>query len=131
MSEIFFPQKSEILQLQAELIEKFGGIHGLRDEGGFESALVAAENRFYYETEDLANLAATYAFHPSQAHAFLDGNKRIAAATAGIFLRMNGAKLSATNDEIIELFLDIAASQFIARRGGRKICRVARKSGII
>lgn len=52
---IIFPQKSEILQLQAELIEKFGGIHGLRDEGGFESALAAAENRFYYETEDLAS----------------------------------------------------------------------------
>ncbi len=109
--EVVFPQKSEILQLQAELIEKFGGIHGLRDEGGFESAINAAENRFYYETEDLAKLAATYAFHLSQAHAFLDGNKRIAAAAAGIFLRMNGAKLNATNNEIIELFLDIAASK--------------------
>lgn len=108
---IVFPQKSEILQLQIELIEKFGGIHGLRDEGGFESALAAAENRFYYETEDLAKLAATYAYHLSQAHAFLDGNKRIAAATAGVFLRMNSAKLGAANSEIIELFLDIAASR--------------------
>lgn len=111
MADIIFPQTSEILELQAELIEKFGGIHGLRDEGGFESALAAAENRFYYETEDLAKLAATYAFHISQAHAFLDGNKRIAAAVAGIFLRMNGAKLNATNEEIIKLFLDIAAGE--------------------
>lgn len=96
MAEIIFPQKSEVLELQAELIEKFGGIHGIRDKGAFESALAAAENRFYYETEDISKLAATYAYHLSQAHAFLDGNKRIAAAVAGIFLRMNGAKLNAS-----------------------------------
>lgn len=111
MAEIFFPEKSEILALQSELIEKFGGIHGLRDENGFESALAAAENRYYYETDDLAKLAATYAYHLSQAHAFLDGNKRIAAAVAGIFLRMNEAKLQATNDEVTELFLNLAASK--------------------
>jgi death-on-curing protein len=71
----------------------------------------AAENRFNYETEDLAKLAATYAYHLSQAHAFIDGNKRIAAATAGVFLEINGARLDAAEDEIIELFLDIAASR--------------------
>lgn len=111
MAEIIFPQKFEILKLQEELIERFGGIHGIRDAGGFESALTAAENRFNYETDDLATLAATYAFHLSQAHAFLDGNKRIAAAVTGIFLRMNGAKLNAPNEEIIELFLAIAAGE--------------------
>lgn len=70
MAEILFPQKSEILKLQKELIEKFGGIHGVRDEGGFESALSAAENRYYYETYNLSKLAATYAFHLSQDHSF-------------------------------------------------------------
>ena len=113
MSEILFPQESEILELQVELIEKFGGIHGIRDEGGFESAIKAAENRFYYETEDLAKLAATYAYHLSQAHAFLDGNKRLAAAVAGIFLRMNDVKLDASENEVIELFLDIAAGKLV------------------
>jgi death-on-curing protein len=83
-------------------------IHGIRDEGGFESALSAAENRYYYETEDLAKLAATYAYHLSQAHAFLDGNKRIAAAVAGIFLLMNDARLNTSNEEIIKIFLHIA-----------------------
>ncbi len=110
MSEIYFPQKVEILELQAELTDEFGGIHEMRDESAFESALFAAENRFNYETEDITKLAATYAFHLSQAHAFLDGNKRIAAAT-GIFLGMNDAALNTTQDEIIELFLAIAASK--------------------
>ena len=111
---MIFPDKSAVLEIQSQLIERYGGIHGLRDAGALESALGAAENRAYYEDAPIEILAATYAFHLSQAHAFLDGNKRIAAAVAGIFLELNGAWLSASQDEIIELFLDIAASR-IAR----------------
>ena len=111
MSEIFFPDFDDILLVHAEIIRETGGGEGLRDAGGLESALNAAENRFNYETEDLAKLAATYAYHLSQAHAFVDGNKRIAAVVAELFLNLNGAKISAMNDEIIELYLDIAAGK--------------------
>lgn len=108
---MIFLDKSAVLEIQSQLIERYGGIHGLRDEGTLESALKAAENRAYYENAPIEILAATYAFHLSQAHAFLDGNKRIAAAVAGVFLELNGAWLEASQDEIIELFLDIAASR--------------------
>ena len=103
-----FVDKFSILIIQQKLIDRYGGIHGLRDDGALESAVKAAENRFYYETEDAAKLAATYAYHLSQAHAFLDGNKRIAAAAAGVFLEINGFLLDATEEQIIKLFLDIA-----------------------
>lgn len=53
--------------------------------------------------------AATYAFHLSQAHAFLDGNKRVAAAAAEIFLELNDAYLNTTDPQVIALFLGIAA----------------------
>jgi len=108
---MIFIDKMAVLEIQAQLIERYGGIHGLRDGGALESALQAAENRSFYEDVPLAVLAATYAYHLSQAHAFLDGNKRIAAAVAGVFLELNGAWLDAAQDEIIELFLDIAASR--------------------
>ncbi|CAN5741695.1 MAG: type II toxin-antitoxin system death-on-curing family toxin [Acidobacteria bacterium] len=108
---MIFPDKSAVLEIQSQLIERYGGIHGLRDEGALESALNAAENRAFYEDAPVDVLAATYAFHLSQAHAFLDGNKRIAAAVTGVFLELNGAWLNASQDEIIELFLDIAASR--------------------
>lgn len=111
MKELFFPVIDEILLIHAEIIQETGGSDGLRDAGALESALKAAENRLFYETDDLAILAATYAYHLSQAHAFIDGNKRIAAVVAELFLNINGAKLNATNDEIIEIFLDIAASR--------------------
>lgn len=111
MSEIFFPNLDEILLIHSEIIRQTGGSDGLRDKGALESALKAAENRLFYETESLAILGATYAFHLSQAHAFVDGNKRIAAVTTELFLEMNNVKLAATNEEIVELFLDIAASR--------------------
>ena len=71
---------------------------------------MAAENREYYEGAGLAACAATYAYHLSQAHAFVDGNKRVAAVSE-IFLEVNGARLSATNDEVVALFMSIAAGQ--------------------
>ena len=108
-----FVDKTSALIIHHKLIERYGGIHGLRDAGAFESAINAAENRYYYETEDLAKLAATYAFHLSQVHAFLDGNKRIATAVAGVFLEINGAFLKATEVAIIKLFLEIAASKLL------------------
>ena len=111
MSEIFFPDTDEILLIHAKVIGETGGSHGLRDAGALESAMKASENRLYYETSDLAILGATYAYHLTQAHAFVDGNKRIGAVVSELFLEMNGAKLTATNEEIIELFLEIAASR--------------------
>ena len=106
-----FPRKQEILDIHAQLIEAFGGVHGLRDEAALESALAAAENREYYESADLVTCAATYAYHLTQAHAFIDGNKRIAAAVSEIFLELNGGRLNATNEQIVTLFLDIAAGK--------------------
>jgi death-on-curing protein len=73
--------------------------------------LAAAEQRHFYENADLATCASTYAFHLSQAHAFVDGNKRAAAAVSEIFLEINGGRLVLTNAEIVDVFLRIAAGE--------------------
>jgi death-on-curing protein len=104
-----FWRKAEVLIIHAKATEQFGGSAGLRDEPALEAALAAAENRYLYEVADIATCAATYAFHLTQAHAFVDGNKRVAAAVAEIFLELNGAHLNATNDELVDVFLAIAA----------------------
>ena len=106
-----FPRKQEVLDIHARLIEAFGGIHGLRDEAALESALASAQNREYYESADLPTCAATYAYHLTQAHAFIDGNKRVAAAVSEIFLELTGVRLNATNKQIVSVFCDIAASK--------------------
>jgi death-on-curing protein len=100
-----------VLAIQARAIEEFGGLHGLRDAGALEAALTAAENRAYYEQASLPICAATYAYHLTQAHAFLDGNKRLAAAVAEIFLELNRATLQTTDEEIVAVFLAIAAGE--------------------
>ncbi len=100
-----------MLAIHARIIEEFGGLHDVRDAGALEAALTAAENRAYYEQASLPTCAATYAYHLTQAHAFLDGNKRIAAAVAEIFLELNGAELQTTDEEIVAVFLAIAAGQ--------------------
>ena len=106
---MLFPRKEEVLEIHAKLLEQFGGPPGIRDEGLLHSALMAAAHRQHYEGADLATCAATYAFHLTRNHPFVDGNKRAGAAVAEIFVRLNGAQLAATNDEIVELFLAIAA----------------------
>jgi death-on-curing protein len=100
-----------VLALHARAIEEFGGLHGVRDAGALAAALTAVENRAYYEQATLPTCAATYAYHLTQAHAFLDGNKRVAAAVAEIFLELHGAELRTTNEDIVAVFLAITAGQ--------------------
>ena len=106
--ELIFLRKQEIIDIHAQLIIMFGGSEGLHDEGALESALTAPEQRAHYEEADVVICAATYAYHLTPAHAFVDGNKRIAAAVPEIFVDVNGARLQATDEEIVQLFLNIA-----------------------
>ena len=68
----------------------------------------AAENRHYYEQATVPVCAATYAYHLCNAHAFVDGNKRIAAAISEVFLMINGWQLTLDNRELVQLFLGVA-----------------------
>ena len=108
---MIFPDKLEVLTVHARLLAETGGSSGLRDEALLESALAAAENRHFYEAADAVSCAASYAYHLTQAHAFVDGNKRLGAAIAETFLETNGFELAMSNEEIVDLFLAIASSQ--------------------
>ena len=108
---MIFIELTEVLSSHERLIALYGGMRGLRDEGALQSALVMPQNRLWYEgNEDIAILGATYAFHLAKAHAFFDGNKRIAALISFAFIYANGGVIDATEDEIVDLFMQIAAS---------------------
>jgi death-on-curing protein len=55
-------------------------------------------------------MAAAYLFHLVKNHAFNDGNKRIAALTAAVFLQVNGLMVTADENEFEKLVLDAAQS---------------------
>ena len=92
------------------LIERFGGAPGLRDAGLLESALARPRNLVgYSETVTTERLAALYGVGLTKAHAFLDGNKRIAFAVMVAFLKAHGHHLDATEDDATRVMLDVAA----------------------
>jgi death-on-curing protein len=105
---VIFLHKGEIIALHARVIEEHGGSPELRDEGALESTLVAAQNRFHYEGADAIACAAAYAYHLSKAHAFLDGNKRIAAVATEVFLIVNNVELQASEKQLLQLYMGIA-----------------------
>lgn len=102
------PTLSDVLSIHQLIVAETGGQSGLRDQGLLESALKAAEDRHYYEKADVITCAATYAYHLCMAHAFIDGNKRVAAAVSETFLIVNGWKLTLDNVELVSMFLKIA-----------------------
>ncbi len=76
--------------IHEEQIGTYGGLDGIRDENALESAVVAAENVYYYGRGDLYDVAAAYAFHLAESQAYFDGNKRTGVQAAVVFLEANG-----------------------------------------
>ncbi len=91
-------------------LREHGGLPGVRDENGLEAALARPRQKWHYEPNaDLASLAAACAFGLVKARAFNDGNKRTAFLTAVIFLGLNGKDLDATEPEVVQAMIALAA----------------------
>jgi death-on-curing protein len=89
--------KTALMLLQAESLAEHGGLEGIRDEGLLESAMARPLNLNIYEGEtDPARLAAAYAAGIVRNHPFADGNKRVAFLSIGLFLGLNGWRLTAS-----------------------------------
>ena len=102
--------KETLLLLHSESIAEFGGSMGIRDKGLLESALAKPQNRFACEQEtDIAVLAASYGFGIAKNHPFVDGNKRAALSSIGLFLGLNGTRLTASQPATIKTILGLAA----------------------
>jgi death-on-curing protein len=80
----------EVLAIHQALVERFGGLGGVRDVGLLESALYRPRTGYY---RDLAEMAAALFESLLMNHPFIDGNKRVAFFATDIFLRLNGWKL--------------------------------------
>ena len=90
-------------------IAEHGGSDGVRDGGAIESALMRPVNLALYAEPDAADLAASYAYGLARNHGFVDGNKRVGLACCLVFLRLNGHRIRATDDELVQLVEDVAA----------------------
>lgn len=68
-------------------------------------------NQAAYGQPDAFELGAAYAFGLVRNHPFVDGNKRIGAIAADMFLRLNGFRLMASDAELVMTFLRLAAGE--------------------
>ncbi len=108
--EPVFLTLDEILAIQAEQIQRYGGTEGLRDRGLLESAIAmpAASYAGEFLHSNHFEMAAAYLFHLCNNHPFVDGNKRTALATCFAFLWLNDLDVAADADEIADLVLGVA-----------------------
>ena len=103
--------KRLLLLLHDESLSMHGGASGMRDEGLLDSALARPLNIVAYGEPDVADLAAAYGFGLAKNHPFIDGNKRAAFLTVGLFLRLNGHRLTATQADATLTMLGLAAGE--------------------
>ncbi len=106
--KIVWPLPSVILSLHEMHVAEHGGLPGMRDPGGLESALARAANLPAYGEPDMAALAASMAWGLIRNHPFNDGNKRTSLVTMELFLELNGFTLEADDAECVTMFFRLA-----------------------
>lgn len=111
MSQFRWIDKQLLVILHDESLALHGGASGIRDEGLLDSALNRAVNLAMYGKPDFAELAAAYGVGLAKNHAFVDGNKRAAFLSVGLFLGLNGYKLNATQVDATLTMLAVAAGE--------------------
>ncbi len=91
LSEMNLPPRflafDQVIALHKLQIDQFGGSPGVRDEGLLHSTLAQPQTG-------------------SGDKYFYDGNKRIAAIAAAVFLQVNGLRVTADEDEFEKLVMD-------------------------
>ncbi|MBR0139068.1 MAG: type II toxin-antitoxin system death-on-curing family toxin [Firmicutes bacterium] len=105
--------KDKVKLLHQLISEETGGSIGIRDEGLLESALEGVfatfDGKDLYPSKE--EKGARLGFTLISNHAFVDGNKRIGMYVMLTFLEVNGIRLEATNDEVAQTGLAVAAGE--------------------
>ncbi len=100
----------EVIEIHRDQIDHYGGRAGIRDMALLQSAVAMPQASFSgeYLHTDIFEMAAAYLFHIVQNHPFVDGNKRVGAVAALVFLVLNGVKVRVPNHALVETVLAVA-----------------------
>lgn len=103
-------EHEDVLAIHDYLVNRFGGMSGIREEALFDAAM--EQPRQTFDGIDLypsaAEKAARYAFGIVNNHPFADGNKRTGAACLGMFLRLNGIHFKPRHDDLLKTVYAVA-----------------------
>ncbi|MDO4268649.1 MAG: type II toxin-antitoxin system death-on-curing family toxin [Eubacteriales bacterium] len=114
----------DVIALHSRVIEKSGGIDGLRDRALLEAA-VAAPLQAFGDTDFYPGIfekAARLGYGLASNHAFLDGNKRIGALMVQLILKWNGYDLQLQTGELSDAFISIASGTMSEEQLHNWIC---------
>lgn len=113
MRRIIFLTLAEVIEIHSDQIVSYGGQKGIRDMNLLSSALAmpqaSFEGAFLHPT--LFEMASAYAYHLSQNHPFMDGNKRTGLAAALVFLELNGVSVPDPKGRLYEAMMAMAAGK--------------------
>lgn len=109
----------ELVLIHERVVNKTGGVHGITNPGGLESALARPFTAFGGKElfPDLISKVAALIHSLIAFHPFADGNKRTALVAADVCLRLNGCRLI-PSEEIEAFFWSVA-------RGEQEIVKIS------
>ena len=94
--------KEEVLLIHNNLIDGFGGLHGIRDNNSLESSVMRPQSGYY---KDIYEEAAALMESLASNHSFIDGNKRISFFATDVFLRMNGYFVDCETEDAYKFYI--------------------------
>ena len=106
----------QVFEIHAYQIRRFGGSAGLRDRGALEAAVSRPQMTFGGEDlyPEIAAKAAALMHSLVMNHPFVDGNKRVGAHAALLFIRANEMEPEITSAELTEVTLSVARGELSA-----------------
>jgi len=98
-----------VLAIHDDMVERYGGSHGIRDLGLIQSAVSRPQSSFGGEDlyPDIFDKAAALFHSLIFNHAFVDGNKRTTIVSTARFLSMNGYELDVSQNEFVDFPLRV------------------------
>ena len=103
--------REAVLAIHAQLLARFGGGAGIREDNMLESALAKPRQLRAYGQPNVYEMAAAYAFGIVKNHPFVDGNKRAGFVAAYTFLGINGFDFTAPEEEAVIFTRGLAAGE--------------------
>lgn len=100
---------AELCGLHELITEAAGTEASLLDEGKLEAASLRPQNAAYYDAAALFEQAVVLITGIAPAHAFSDGNKRLALLADSTFLDLNGSVVRAPTHAFAEQILAIVS----------------------
>lgn len=109
---IFF-EYEQVVKIHRSLIEKTGGMDGIRDAQLLDSALKTPFQTFGGNNlyPDILDKASQLCYPLIENHPFIDGNKRIGVHLMLLFLKLNNIEVNYSQQELVDFGLDIASGK--------------------